>query len=39
VHNEVQWKLIVQGHVAGWPDYVREFPLLVYPPGHGKGSA
>jgi hypothetical protein len=30
-HNEVRWKLIVQGDVRGWPNYQREFPLLVYP--------
>lgn len=30
-HNEIRWKLIVQGDVRGWPNYQREFPLLVYP--------
>lgn len=38
-HNEVQWKLIVKGHVAGWPGYEREFPLLVYPAGDGGSPA
>ena len=30
-HNEVCWKLIVKGSVAGWPDYEREFPVVVNP--------
>jgi hypothetical protein len=34
-HNEVRWKLIVKGDVRGWPDYQREFPLLVYPAAGG----
>ncbi len=34
-HNEVRWKIVVRGDVAGWPDYERSFPLLVYPPGNG----
>jgi hypothetical protein len=34
-HNEVRWKLIVKGDVRGWPNYQREFPLLVYP-GEGR---
>jgi hypothetical protein len=29
--NAVVWKLVVRGDVAGWPDYERDFPLLVYP--------
>jgi hypothetical protein len=35
-HNEVRWKLIVKGDVRGWPNYQREFPLLVYPAGGGE---
>lgn len=34
-HNEVRWKLIVKGDVRGWPNYEREFPLLVYPAAGG----
>ncbi len=30
-HNEIRWKLIVKADVRGWPNYQREFPLLVYP--------
>jgi hypothetical protein len=30
-HNEVNWKLVVRGEVAGWPHYEREFPLVVFP--------
>jgi hypothetical protein len=31
-HNEVNWKLVVEGHVAGWPDYKRAFPVVIHPP-------
>jgi hypothetical protein len=30
-HNEVAWKLVVRGEVAGWPPLERAFPLVVYP--------
>ena len=36
-HNEVRWKIVVKGHLAGWPDYERSFPLIVYP-GAGNGQ-
>jgi hypothetical protein len=32
-HNGVQWKLLVRGGAAGWPEFHREFPVLVYPSG------
>jgi hypothetical protein len=35
-HNEINWSLVVEGEVAGWPDYKRSFPLIVRP---GQGSA
>jgi hypothetical protein len=35
-HNEVRWKLIVKGDVRGWPNYERDFPLLVYPADGGR---
>jgi hypothetical protein len=31
VHNQVRWKLVVRGDVAGWPDFKREFPIVVQP--------
>ncbi len=34
-HNEVHWKLVVKGDVAGWPDYERSFPVIVYPGNNG----
>jgi hypothetical protein len=37
-HNQIAWKLIVRGDVVGWPNYQREFPLLVYPGAGGTGS-
>lgn len=37
-HNEVNWKLVVRGDVAGWPDYQRAFPVIVRP-GNGKADA
>jgi len=30
-HNELQWKLIVDGVVAGGPNYNRDYPIVVYP--------
>jgi hypothetical protein len=30
-HNEIAWKLVVEGDVAGWPPYKRAFPLVVRP--------
>jgi hypothetical protein len=30
-HNQVRWKLVVRGDVAGWPDFEREFPIIVQP--------
>jgi len=30
-HNEIGWKLVVKGDVAGWPGYRRTFPLVVRP--------
>jgi hypothetical protein len=35
-HNEVNWKLVVRGSVAGWPDYERVFQIVVNP---GNGHA
>lgn len=32
-NNEINWKLIVVGDVAGWPSFQRSFPVIVYPPG------
>jgi hypothetical protein len=31
-HNEVRWRLLVRGDVAGWPPFERSFPVVVYPP-------
>lgn len=30
-HNELNWKLVVKGRVVGWPEFCREFPVVVYP--------
>jgi len=38
-HNEINWKLVVRGHVTGWPDYERVFPVVVYPLGNGNPGA
>ena len=37
-HNEVSWKLIVKGRVAGRPDYQRVFQIVVNP-GNGNGHS
>jgi hypothetical protein len=31
LHNEVQWKLVVEGAIAFWPDFNREYVLPVLP--------
>jgi hypothetical protein len=30
-HNEINWKIIVQGEIAGWPGYQRAFPVVIHP--------
>jgi hypothetical protein len=30
-HNEVRWRLLVRGDVAGWPPFDRSFPIVVIP--------
>lgn len=30
-HNEIAWKLVVRGNLAGWPDFEREFPVVIHP--------
>lgn len=37
-HNEVQWKLVVKGSVVGWPEYLREFQIVVQPPVNGAAE-
>jgi len=36
-HNEIRWKIVVEGDVAGWPDYQRSFALIVQPGNPGDG--
>lgn len=31
-HNAVVWKLVVEGQAENWPEFVRSFPIIVYPP-------
>jgi hypothetical protein len=38
-HNEVQWKLVVRGDVAGWPSFERSFPVVVLPSGDLQSAA
>ncbi len=37
-HNEVNWKVVVKGELAGWPDYERCFSLIVRPAPNGTGA-
>lgn len=30
-HNSVEWKLVVKGDIAHWPDFEAEFPVVVHP--------
>jgi hypothetical protein len=34
-HNEVRWKVVVNGKVPGVPAFERDFPLVVLPPRPG----
>ncbi len=34
-HNQIHWKVVVQGEAANWPEFQRAFPLVVYP-GQGR---
>jgi Protein of unknown function (DUF3592) len=38
-HNEIAWKIVVRGCVAGRPDFERDFPMLVHPPGARSSRA
>jgi hypothetical protein len=31
-HNAVQWKIVVRGEPESGPEFVRSFPVIVYPP-------
>lgn len=35
-NNKVEWKLIIEGKVANWPDFSWEYPLVVRPPTYAK---
>lgn len=37
-HNEVGWKIIVKGDVAGWPSFARSFPVIVHPSPNGSNG-
>lgn len=37
-HNRIKWKVVVQGDVAGWPDYKRSFPVIIRP-SNGSSDA
>jgi hypothetical protein len=30
-HNEIRWRLLVRGDIAGWPPFERSFPVVVVP--------
>lgn len=38
-HNEINWKIVVQGAVAGGSDYHRSFPVIVHPGRNGNGKS
>jgi len=37
-YNEITWKIIVKGDVAGWPGFLRSFPVIVYPSPNGSNG-
>lgn len=38
-HNEIKWKLLVKGDLAGWPNFEREYPIILYPAHHAEDEA
>lgn len=30
-HNKINWRLVVEGRIARWPDVKRAFPIIVHP--------
>lgn len=34
-HNEINWQIVVDGDIAGWPDYSRSFPVVIRPASDG----
>jgi hypothetical protein len=38
-HNEIHWKFVVRGRVAGWPGFQRAFPVIVRPNGLGVSKS
>jgi hypothetical protein len=30
-YNEIRWRLLVRGDIAGWPPFERSFPVVVVP--------
>ncbi|MEM8737841.1 MAG: DUF3592 domain-containing protein [Planctomycetota bacterium] len=37
-HNEIVWRLMVEGEIAKWPDVKDEYALAVVPPGHAAAG-
>jgi hypothetical protein len=31
-HNEVAWRLVVEGSAEGWAEFQRTFPVVIHPP-------
>ena len=38
-HNKVEWKLVVKGAVARWPDFERGFPVVIRPESAASEAA
>ena len=38
-HNKVEWKIVVQGSVARWPDFERGFPVVIRPESAASEAA
>jgi len=37
-HNEIRWKILVKGEIAGRPSFVRSFPVIVCPAANGSNG-
>ena len=30
-HNHINWTLLVESDISGWPAFKRAFPVIIYP--------
>lgn len=38
-NNKIKWKIVIAGDVAGWPNFERDYPVVVLPASAAENSA